>query len=210
MNINPQYRPTKSYIPDPVYVPNIGLVSHLDCLPNRIKDMLDKPLETVDHVGYRNSVMQAFPIENLPQYNSWGASDWINFHQRLRARYGKDNAKLVWIEYWNNKPHGWLGDKLIGNPEFKSYFKKNGVDFHDNFYSYLTKGGDFLASLPANMRTVAIAGLVIGGVLLVGFIGYQIYSAITIRNIAMGGLKKVADRPDLVAEGITRGAKGGL
>lgn len=165
---------------------------------------------TTDYSGYRHALASSFPMDKLPNYQQWTCGQWIDFHERLKARYGKTNANLVWNEYWNNKPHGWLGDKCIGVPDFVSYFKRQGVEFNPNFYSYVTEAQGFLSSIPQNMRILAIAGLVVGGVLLVGFVSYQVYNAITMRNIVHGGLKKAANNPELVGKGIGAGLRGGV
>lgn len=160
--------------------------------------------------NYRGSLSSSFPMDKLPDYNNWTCGQWIDFHERLKTRYGKANANMVWNEYWNNKPHGWLGDKCIGIPSFVSYFKRQGIQFKPNFYSYVKEGQDFLASIPQNMRTLAIAGMVVGGLLVLGAVGYFVYDAITMRKIVRGGVKKAVNNPDLVGKGIGAGLRGGI
>lgn len=154
-----------------------------------------------------NAISQQFPMENLPDYNGWDCNKWIDFHKRLKARYGKENANLVWNEYFNNKPTGWTRDRVCtGQDPFVNYFKEQGIKFDDNFYSVLPSFG----TMAKNLKTGLIVAAVVGGALLLTYIGYQIYMAYTIQKIAVGGLKKAADNPELVGKGVGAGLRGGI
>lgn len=146
-------------------------------------------------------------MENLPNYDNWDCAKWIDFHKRLKGRYGKESANLVWNEYFNNKPTGWTRDKVCtGQASFINYFKGQGIKFDDNFYSSIPTFG----VLTKNVKTALIAAAIIGGVAIIGFIGYNLYTAHVVRKIAIGGLKKAADNPELVAKGAVMGLKGGV
>ncbi len=153
---------------------------------------------------FYNAIQNQFPMENLPNYESWDCNKWIDFHKRLKARYGKDNANLVWNEYFNNKPANWTRDKVCtGQDPFIKYFKDQGIKFDSNFYSTIPS----LGGITSGLKTAGIIGGITLGILLIGFVGYQAYSAYKLRKIAFKGLDKAADNPELVGKGIGAGLK---
>lgn len=159
---------------------------------------------SVHSVGnpFHNLLADSFPMENLPNYKQWSCDQWVDFHRRLKSKYGKANANLVWQEFWNNKPHGWLGDQCVRESSFTSYFKNQGITFNESFFSIVGKFG-------SNVKTgLIVAGVVVGGAL-AAYLVFLAWNAITVQKIAHRGLKKAADNPDLIAEGAARGLKGG-
>ena len=164
-----------------------------------------------DYLSYRNATGQIQEGE-LPIYESWTCDQWVAFYKRLKGRYTKDQAKTVWMAYWNNKQVSVFNALKVcsGQLAFRNYFLKEGIDFPENLYSVKAK----LPGFTNKVTTYLIIGGVIVGVGIASFVIYNIWSGLTmqrnIRRATVRAADNLANRPDLVAEGVTRGMKGGL
>lgn len=59
----------------------------------------------------------------------WGCADWIQWHQLVKAKYGKDEANARFIDWWGRQ------DSFAGpyneckyNATFANYFKAQGIE----------------------------------------------------------------------------------
>jgi hypothetical protein len=83
--------------------------------------------------------MAVTSYKDIPNYDQWGideywsCSDWIEWHKKLKAHFGKDKAKYIW-EYAYSK--GTLGashlDCRTFNTSFREYAKKNDLNTYES------------------------------------------------------------------------------
>lgn len=151
--------------------------------------------------------MAEITTDQLPDYNNWSKEDWITFHRLLKQKFGRTSANKVWSKFFNNKPIGWTRDEVYtSDPDFKAYFKSQGIKFDPNFYSQLDSIGSQFTSFVSALPTAAKIG---GGVVIaigVFALGYGIIKiareGMAMQRSAQRGAKKILENPEVVAKAL--------
>jgi hypothetical protein len=106
-------------------------------------------------------------VENivLPSKLS-GVSEWTGYHTRLRKKYGKLNANVIFLMSWDK-----VGDKgLTDEPDFIDYFDKYGIDLstpYDKAKAGIQRIGEDFLDLTGTFSKVAKYGIPIVAILLI-------------------------------------------
>jgi hypothetical protein len=88
----------------------------------------------------------------------WSAKTWIKWHTAVKAKYGKDRANEVFIEWWEKAPAlSPTIDYRTFDEAFIAYAKENG--FYDALYNGI--GGLLGKTAGSGQRVIKSAGKVI-------------------------------------------------
>jgi hypothetical protein len=108
---------------------------------------------------------RAVPVTNdISSNDYWSPQDWISHHKALKKAYGRDHANYLIQAKWKGYQYG-INQLLTDFTSFNKYMAANGVD--------ISAGSPMTAF--SQLWAAGKKVLIIGGVAVGGYAGYQIY-----------------------------------
>ncbi len=147
----------------------------------------------ITNYSYYRNASGAIGNEELPDYNSWNCDEWVAFYKRLKGRFGKEHAVILWQEYWNNKPVSVFESKKVcsGKLDFRKYFSGQGIDFDNNFYSVKAK-------IPGLLNKYTNIFIAVGVVAAVGIGSLIIFNIVRTVRGTKQKVKYIEDNPQIL------------
>lgn len=131
-----------------------------------------------------------------PNYDEWGfdsywnCQDWIQYHQQLKKKFGKEKANYIWnYAYAQGSEFSSHWNCRTTNVKFREYVRKNGLDpyagvtlplapqvlnLFGSGLETISGLGDFVGSIGKNIKT--LGWIALGGVVV--FAGISIYKEV--------------------------------
>lgn len=137
---------------------------------------------------------------SVPDYDDWGPDQywgcdhWVQWHQALKAMYGKEGADNAFMNAWNQS--GWLSSNLdcrTFNTSFRDYFAGEGLldaiisgaGFFGPILNLVGAGGDVVSGIGGGVSSIGnglekflkLMGVLVPIILLMVLIyfGYRFY-----------------------------------
>lgn len=83
----------------------------------------------------------AYDIPFFPFDEAWSCQDWMQWHRKLKEKYGRQVANKKFLEAWQKLGFWeWNQSFCKYNSEFTGYFEEQNLDPH-NFVSRTVEGG---------------------------------------------------------------------